>query len=217
MKSFLIVGMGRFGSALAVELCTMGNEVLIIDDDEEKVQLYADEVTQAVTGDARDLEVLHAVGAKNFDCAVVACGSDVGNSALITLNLKDLGIPRVVGKANSLVHSKVLEKIGADLVVVPEKEMAEKLAQNLANADVLNFIELSDEFSIIEIRLPSSWVGKSIIELNIRANFHLNVLAVRRGGADLTISPGVDYTFQAADNLLVLGTNEDIDRLEDVP
>lgn len=214
MKSFLIVGMGRFGSSLAVELCTLGNEVLILDDDEDKTQLFADSVTQAVTGDARDLEVLKSIGARNFDCAVVACGSDVGNSALITLNLKDMGVPRVVAKANSQVHQKVLEKIGADLVLVPEKEMAQKLAQNLSNADVLNFIELSEEFSIVEIRLPDSWEGKSIIELNIRAKYKLNILAVRSVGEDLTISPGGNYIFKKTDNLLVLGANERIEMLE---
>lgn len=214
MKSFLIIGMGRFGSSLATELCSLGNEVLILDDDEDKIQLLADSVTQAVTGDARDLDVLKSIGAKNFDCAVVACGGDVGNSALITLNLKDVGVPKVVAKANSQVHQKVLDKIGADMVVVPEKEMATKLAQNLTNTDVLNFIELSEEFSIVEIRLPLAWVGKSIIELNIRAKFKLNILAVRSKGEALTISPGGNYIFRETDNLLVLGTNENIERLE---
>lgn len=214
MKSFLVVGMGRFGSSLAMELCSLGNEVLILDDNEDKVQELADSVTQAVEGDARDIEVLKSIGARNFDCAVVACGSDVGNSALITLNLKDMGVPKVVAKANSMVHQKVLDKIGADLVVVPEKEMAQKLAQNLANTDVLNFIELSDEFSIVEIRVPKSWEGKSVIELNIRAKYKLNILAVRSIGEDLTISPGGNYLFKKTDNILVLGTNEHIELLE---
>lgn len=216
MKSFLIVGLGRFGASMAEELYGLGNDVLVIDDDPDKVQLIADSVTQAVTGDARDVEVLKAVGAKEFDCAVVACGSDVGNSTLITLNLKDLGIPQVVAKAKSVVHRKVLEKIGADLVVVPEKEMAEKLAQNLSNNDVLNFIELSEEYSIVEIKLPPSWAGKSILTLNIRATYHLNVLAVRSRGEDLTIAPGIDYEFAKTDSLLVLGSNEHIELLESV-
>ncbi|MFI3252975.1 MAG: TrkA family potassium uptake protein [Eubacteriales bacterium] len=215
MKSFLIVGLGRFGSALALELYALGNEVLVIDDDEDKVQNMADLVTQAVTGNATDNEVLKAVGAKDFDCAVVACGSDVGTSTLITLTLKDFGVPRVVAKANSAVHRKVLEKIGADLVVVPEKEMAEKLAQNLSNNDVLNFIELSDEYAIVEIRVPSSWSGKTIIELNIRATYHLNVLAIRSEGEDLTIAPGGNYSFKSTDSMLVLGTNHDIEKLEE--
>lgn len=217
MKSFLIVGLGRFGSALALELFGLdNNEVLVIDDDEDKVQNIADSVTQAVTGDATDLEVLKSVGAKNFDIAVVACGTDVGTSTLITLTLKELGIPWVVAKAKSAVHGKLLNKIGADLVVIPEHEMAEKLAKKLSNNDVLDYIELSDEFSIVEINVPSSWAGKTIIDLNIRATFQLNVLAIRSKGADLTISPGIDYVFKSTDSMLVLGSNENIDKLEEV-
>lgn len=214
MKSFLIIGMGRFGSALAIELCTLGNEVLIIDQEADITQTLADQVTQAVTADARDPEVLKSIGARNFDCAVVAFSSDVGSSALITLNLKELGVPRVVAKAYGTVHQKVLEKVGADLVLVPEKEMAEKLAQNLANNDVLNFIELSEEFSIVELRVPKSWVGQSIIGLDIRAKYHLNILAVRSKKEELTIAPGIDYQFQTTDSILVLGANEHIEDLE---
>lgn len=216
MKSFLIVGLGRFGSALALELFDMGNDVLVIDDDEDKVQNIADSVTQAVTGDATDMEVLKAVGAKDFDVAVVACGTDIGTSTLITLTLKEFGIPRVVAKAKSAVHGKVLEKIGADMVVIPEKEMAEKLAQNLSNTDVLNFIELSEEFSIVELRVPTSWAGNTIIALNIRATYQVNVLAIRSKGEDLTISPGIDYEFKSTDSMLVLGANQHIEQLEEI-
>lgn len=214
MKNFLIIGLGRFGTSLAEELCEQGHEVLAMDILPERVQAVADQVTHAVVGDARDPEVLSGVGARNFDCAVVAAGSDVGASALITLNLKELGGPRVVGKANSSVHSKVLEKIGADLVIFPEQEMAISLARRLINGDILNFIELSDEYSIVERTLPESWVGKSIMELNIRAKWKLTVIAVRCK-AGMTIAPGGDYVFQSPqDCLVVLGRNSDIDRLE---
>lgn len=214
MKSFLIIGMGRFGSALAVELCHLGNEVLVIDQVDDISQGLSQKVTQAITADARDPEVLKTIGARNFDCAVVAFASDVGTSALITLNLKELGVARVVAKANGPVHKKVLEKVGADLVVIPEKEMAENLAQNLDNTNVLNFIELSEEFSMVELRVPKSWVGQSIIGLDIRAKFHLNILAVRSAPEDLTIAPGVDYLFQQSDSILVLGANQHIEDLE---
>lgn len=214
MKNFLIIGLGRFGTSLAQELCAQGNEVLAIDIQSERVQAVAEQVTYAVVGDARDPEVLSSVGARNFDCAVVAAGGDVGTSALITLNLKELGGPRVVSKANSLVHSKVLEKIGADLVIFPEQEMALRLARRLENGDILNYIELSDEYSIVERTLPSSWVGKSIMELNIRAKWKLTVIAVRRKES-MTIAPGGDFVFQSPEDcLVVLGRNSDIDRLE---
>lgn len=214
MKNFLIIGLGRFGTSLAQELYAQGNEVLAIDNRSERVQAVADQVTYAVVGDARDPEVLSSVGARNFDCAVVAAGGDVGTSALITLNLKELGGPRVVSKANSTVHRKVLEKIGADLVIFPEQEMAITLARRLENGDILNYIELSDEYSIVERTLPGSWVGKSIVELNIRARWKLTVIAVRRRDA-MTIAPGGDFVFDSPEDcLVVLGRNSDIERLE---
>lgn len=213
MKSFLVVGMGRFGTALSRELCAQGNEVLALDLQEERVQAVADLVTQAVVGDGRDPEVLRALGARNFDCAVVAVSSDVGGSALMTLNLKELGVPRVVSKASSAVHRKVLEKIGADQVVFPEQEMALHLARNLDNGDILNYIELSDAYSMVERRLPSGWAGRSIVELDIRAKYRLTVIAVCRG-QEMTISPSRDYRFAVGDSLVVLGRNDDIQRLE---
>ena len=213
MKSFIVIGLGRFGTALAVELSKLGNEVLAVDARPERVQAVADYVTRSGTGDARDPEVLRALGARNFDCAVVALAEDVGESALITMNLKDQGVPRVVSKANSAVHRKVLEKIGADLVVFPEQEMALRLAHNLANGDILNFIDLSDEYSMVERRVPATWVGKTILELDIRAKHHITIIAVRRSGV-MNIAPSRDFTFQEGDSMVVLGENYDIRKLE---
>ena len=213
MKSFLVIGLGRFGTSLACELCALGHEVMAVDLREERVQEVAGSVTHAAAGDARDPEVLRALGARNFDCAVVAAGDDVGTSALIVLNLKELGVPQVVGKARSAVHHRVLEKIGADRVVFPEQEMALRLARNLANGDILNFIELSEEYSIMECRCPRQWQGKSIRELDVRARHRLNIIAIRRGGG-MTISPGGEYALQEEDELVVLGRNEDIREVE---
>jgi len=213
MKSFFVIGLGRFGMALALHLREQGHEVLGMDVRQDKVQAAADALTQAVAADARDPEVLRAVGARNFDCAVVAFSADVGDSALITLNLKEQGVARVVSKASSAVHRKVLEKIGADQVVFPEQEMALRLAHSLSNGDILNFIELSDEYSMVEHKVPQSWDGRSIVELNIRAKYHLTVIAVRREGS-MTISPGRDFVFRQEDSMVVLGRNEDIRELE---
>lgn len=213
MKSFLVIGLGRFGMALARDLCAQGNEVLALDLHEERVQAAADWVTHAVVGDGRDPEVLRTLGAGDFDCAVVAVSSDVGDSTLLTLNLKELGVPQVVSKASSAVHRKVLEKIGADLVVFPEQEMALRVARSLDNGDILNYLELSDDYSMVECRLPEGWVGRSIVELNIRAKYHLTVIAVYRG-KEMTISPSRDYRFGAEERLVVLGRNEDIQALD---
>lgn len=213
MKTFVVIGLGRFGTAVATELCALGHEVLAIDGREENVQAVADRVTHAVTGDGRDPVVLRALGVRNYDCAIVAVGDDVGNSALITLNLKDLGMKEVVCKAQSHVHRKVLEKIGADRVVFPEHEMGVKLAQGLSHSNLLNFIELSEDYGIVEISPPKSWAGNSIRTLDVRAKFAVNIIAIRGKNGKMTVAPGPDYVVQADDVVITLGRNDDINRL----
>lgn len=213
MKTFVVIGLGRFGGAVATELCSLGHEVLAIDADPEKVQKTVDLVTHAVSGDARDANVLRALGVRNYDCAIVATGNDVGNSALITLNLKEIGVKQVVCKAQSHVHRKVLEKIGADRVVFPEHEMGLKLAQGLSSSNVLNFIELSDDFGIVELAVPRSWVGKTIRTLDVRARHHVNIIAVRGAGGELNVAPGGDYALASGEMLVALGRTEYINLL----
>ena len=218
MKTFVVIGLGRFGTAVATELSALGHEVLAIDGREDSVQKVADQVTHAVTGDARDPAVLRAMGVRNSDCAIVAVGDDVGNSALITLNLKELGMREVICKAQSHVHRKVLEKIGADRVVFPEHEMGVKLAQGLSSSNVLNFIEVSDDYGIVELAAPKSWRYHTIRELDVRNRYHVNVIAVRKAKADrdLDVAPGADYVLEEKDNLVVLGRSEDINHLHEV-
>ncbi len=215
MKSFVIIGLGRFGTAIASELSALGHEVLAVDVDEERVQQVADHVTHAVTGDGRNIEVLRALGVRNFDCVVVAMGSDVGNSALITLNLKELGVKEVICKAQSHVHSRVLEKIGADRVVFPEYEMGAKLAQGLSSSNVLNFIELSEDYGILELSAPQSWQGKSLRELDVRNRHHVNVIAIRKNG-ELNVTPSPDLPLESGDQVVALGRYEDINLLHEV-
>lgn len=216
MKTFLVVGLGRFGTAVATELCALGNEVLAVDSREELVQAIAPRVTHAVTADARDQEVLRELSVRSFDCAVVAIGNDIGTSALVTLNLKELGVEKVMAKASSHTHRKVLEKIGADRVVFPEHEMGGKLAHALSSARVLNFIELSEEASIVEVPVPQSWVGKTLRELDVRNTYGVNVVALRRGGAQgrLTITPSPDESLLDTDVVVVLGLDKQVDRIQ---
>ena len=215
MKTFVVIGLGRFGMSVAEELSRLGHEVLVIDGSEENVQQIASQVTHAVAGDARDPSVLRALGVRNYDCAVVAVGDDVGNSALITLNLKELGVKKVVAKAQSMVHWKVLEKIGADLVVFPEQEMGLKLAQSLSNSNILNFIELSEDYGIVEIAGPIDWQGRSLKDLNVRAKYGVNVIAVR-AGEEINVAPGGDYVLSSSDVVVALGRTEDTNRLHDM-
>ena len=212
MKNFIVIGLGRFGGAVARELCRQGHQVLAVDMDHTAVQNIADEVTGAVVGDARDAEVLRSLGVKDYDCAVVAVGSDIGSSALVTMQLKEEGVPQVICKAKSHVHQRLLERSGADRVVFPEHEMGVKVAQGLANSNILNFIELSPEYGIVEVGLPNGWAGHTIRGLDVRAKYQVNVIAVHRG-KDINVAPGADYILTHGDKLYVLGARDNIAKL----
>lgn len=203
-KTYVVVGLGRFGSAAAIRLCELGNEVLAIDNDPDLVQQVAPHVTQAVVGDAQDAGVLRALGIRDFDCAIVAIGGNLSASILTTLNFKELGVPMVICKAHDDNHRKILEKLGADRVVVPEREFANKLAQGLSSANVLEYIELSSDYGISEFSVPASWVGKNLKELNIRAKYGVNIIAIRQGDS-VQVAPGADYALQATDIIVALG------------
>ena len=204
MKSFVVIGLGLFGSSVARQLCAMGTEVLAIDTNSDLVQQVSGDVTSAVVADARDAEVLRALGAHACDCAVVAIGDDLAASVLATMNLKELGLGHIVCKAHDETHRRVLEKLGADKVLIPEKEVAEKLARSLTSHDVLDFIELSSDYGIVELPAPRSWVGKSLMELNIRAKLGVNIIAVSRNGK-ISVSPRAEFQIGKDDILVVLG------------
>lgn len=214
MKSFLIIGLGRFGRAVACELASLGQEVLAIDNSEENVQHIADSVTQAICGDAQDESVLASLGVGNFDCCVVAIGTDIEASILITVMLKELGAKQVVCKALSALHARVLERVGADRVIQPEKEIGQRLAQHLGRANVIDYIGVSHDFSILEIKTPRSWVGKSLGQLGVRAKYDINVLAIRHGeGGAVDVTPRPDDRISENDLLLILGTNDKVDKV----
>ena len=204
MKSYIIIGMGLFGQSLARSLCKLGMEVLAIDVRSDLVQQVSGEVTHAVVGDAQDKEVLRALGARDFDCAIIAIGDDLAASVLITMNLKELGVPYIVCKAHDSTHRRVLEKLGVDRVLIPEEEYAQRLARSLSSHNVLDYIELSEEYGILELPAPRSWVGKSLKELSIRAKLGVNIIAVESNGKT-NVSPAADYIICAGDVMAVLG------------
>ena len=213
MKSYVVVGLGRFGSEVARQLYNCGCEVLVVDLKSELVQQIAQDVTHAVVGDSRDKEVLKMLGVGEFDCAIVAIGDDLATSVLTTMNLKELGIPHLVCKAHDDVHRRVLEKLGADRVVIPEQENAARLAKSLSSPNLLDYIELSEEYSIIELPAPKSWVGEDLKALNVRARLGVNILAVRRNGK-LDVSPAADFAFADGDIVVVLGDTRALKAVE---
>ena len=215
MKQFVVIGIGRFGSAVAKRLCELGHEVLAIDTDEDEIQNISDKVTHAVTADASDEGVLKSLGVRNFDVAVVAIGSDIQASIITTLMLKDLGVKYVVAKAQNDVHAKVLYKIGADRVVFPERDMGERVAHNLIATNIMEFIELSPEFSIIEFVVPRSWVGKNLREINLRVKYGVNVVALKSINSNMmNAAPMADSEIKEDSILVVIGSNENLKRLE---
>ena len=204
MKSYIVIGLGRFGTTLARELCKLGAEVLAMDVRSDLVQQVANDVTHAVVGDAQDKEVLRALGARNFDCAIIAIGDDLAASVLVTMNLKELEVPYIVCKAHDETHRKVLEKLGVDRVVIPEQEHAQRLGRSLHSHNVLDYIELSEAYGILEVPAPKSWIGKTLKELNVRAKLGVNIIAVENG-KKTNVSPAADYCIQPGDILVVLG------------
>jgi len=213
MKSYVVIGLGRFGSEVARRLCGLGCEVLAVDTHSELVQQISADVTHAVVADARDKEVLRALGVKEFDCAVIAIGGSLADSVLATMNVKELGVPRVVCKAHDETHRQVLLKLGADQVVIPEQEQAFRLARSLSSHNVLDYIELSSEYGIVEVPAPKSWVGKSLKELNVRAKLGLNILAVKQG-SHINVSPAADYAIGELDILVVLGDTDALEKVQ---
>lgn len=207
MKTYIVIGLGRFGSETARRLCEFGCEVLAMDLSSDLVQSISGDVTHAVVGDARDKDVLRALGAPNFDCAIVAIGGDLAHSVLATMNLKELGIPHIVCKAHDETHRQVLIKLGADQVVIPEQENAARLARNLSSPNVLDYIELSEEYGIIEVPAPRRWLNKTLKELNVRAKLGVNIIAIERDG-QINVSPAADYEILDGDILVVLGDTD---------
>ena len=212
-KQYLVFGLGRFGSSMARALCAQGQEVLAVDSDQELVNQIAPHVTQALQLDATDEEALRSLGVKNFDAAVVAIGQNTRDSILVSVLLKEMCIPYLVAKANDDLHAKVLRKIGADRVIFPERDMGARLARSIITPNVLELMNLSDDYQIMEIRVPERWVGDTIIGVNVRRKYGVNILAIHRADRFL-VSPAPDMAFVEGDTLLVMGKREDIERLD---
>ncbi|WP_026575180.1 potassium channel family protein [Bacillus sp. UNC438CL73TsuS30] len=212
-KQFAVIGMGRFGSNLSAELFKEGAEVLVIDKSEKRIQENSDFSTHAVVADTTDERVIKELGLRNMDVVVVAIGNDIQASILTVMILKELGAKQVIAKAVTNQHAKVLTQVGADRVVLPERETGIRIAKNLLSPNVLDFIELSDEYKIEEIVASSFMIGKSLRELDIRAKYQLSVIAIKSDGK-MNISPFPDDKIHPGDTLVVLGEKKLLKKFE---
>jgi trk system potassium uptake protein TrkA len=212
MKSILIIGLGRFGHHLCMNLIEQGNDVMVVDEKEEYIEDLVPYVTSARVGDCTNPEVLKSLGIGNFDLCFVCIGTNFQSSLEITSMLKELGARYVISKANRDIHAKFLLRNGADEVIYPDRDIAEKLAVKWSANHVFDYIELSDDCSIYEIPPCKSWIGKSIRQVDARAKYRVNILGAKCG-EKLNMLPGADYVFCEEEHLMVLGRNEDVTRL----
>ena len=210
-KEFVVIGLGRFGGSICRTLAQEGMEVLAIDVDEDRVHEFSDIVSQAVVADTTDETTLKDLGIRNFDHVIVAIGDNIQASILTTLILKELGVKKVTVKALNDYHEKVLAKIGADAIVHPERDMGRRIANNMISTNVLDYLELSDEHSIVELIASKKMDGKTLIEMDVRAKFGCNVVAIKREN-QIIVSPMAIEIIQEGDILIVIGADKDIDR-----
>ncbi len=213
-KQFAVIGLGRFGGSICKELFRMGYQVLAIDINEAKVTEFSQYATHAVIANSADEKALLSLGIRNFEHVVVAIGDDIQTSILTTLVLKELNLPNVWVKAQNAYHHKVLEKIGADRIIHPEHDMGIRIAQHLTSEKIVDYIELSNEYSIVELLATSKVHNKSLIDLNIRAKFGCTILAIKRG-EDVNVSPMPEEVIIEKDLLIVIGHKNDLKRFED--
>lgn len=210
MKSILIIGMGRFGQHLCRNLAALDNEIMIVDQEEERLEDMLPMVVSAKIGDCTNETVLRSLGVANFDLCFVCIGTNFQSSLEITSMVKELGAQYVVSKANRDIHAKFLLKNGADEVIYPDRDIAEKLAVRYSANHAFDYIELTDEFSIYEIPPLSEWVGRSLKELMLRNVYHISILAIKRPDGRMNMMPGAEYAIRGDDHLMVIGTKGDI-------
>ncbi|MFA5152789.1 MAG: TrkA family potassium uptake protein [Clostridia bacterium] len=212
MKSILIIGTGKFGKSLALKMAELGNEVMVVDKDENELRDISEYVTSAQVADCMDENVLRSLGINNFDICFVCIGDNFQSSLEITSLLKDNGAKYVVSKADRDIHAKFLLRNGADEIIFPEKDMAHRAAYRFSANHMFDYIQLSPEYSISEIETPESWVGKTISQVNVRSNYNINVLAYKESGKIYPLS-NPNYLFKENTHLVVSGAWKDVEKL----
>lgn len=212
MKSILMIGMGKFGHLLCMNMAELDNEIMIVDEDEERLSDLLPLVTSAQIGDCTNVEVLKSLGIRNFDVCFVCISGNFQNSLEITSLLKELGASYVVSKAERDIQAKFLLRNGADEVIYPERDIAERAAKKFSSNHVFDYLELTDDYGIYEIPLLREWIGKSIRELDFRVRYKVSILGIKTG-EDLSLLPSADDTFEKEQHLMVIGKKKDIDKI----
>jgi trk system potassium uptake protein TrkA len=210
---YAVIGLGRFGSSLAKELIRLGHEVLGVDKSEHVADEMSACLTHTLVADTTDEDALRAIGIRNMDCVVVAIGNDIQASILTSIILKDLGVKKVVAKALSAVHGKVLQRVGVDRIIYPERDMGIRVANQLVSPNLLDYIELSRDYTIAELSVTRKLSGRSLTELDTRARFGCTIVAINKKD-ETVVAPSAEDVLEEGDVMVVIGTNEQIDTFE---
>jgi trk system potassium uptake protein TrkA len=215
MKRAVVIGLGIFGFNIAKDLYENGMEVIAVDKDKEVIQRIKDFSTKAVLADGTDKEVIESIGIQEDDIVIISFGEDLAASTLITLHLKEMKVRNIIVKAPNEDHKRVLEKVGATEVIIPEREMADKVAKSIISPNILDYIPLSEDYTISEIVPPASFMGKTIGELHLRTKHHIEVIAVRETLPErLTMVPRAEFVMKDSDVLVVIGKEKDIQKIK---
>lgn len=211
-KEFVVIGVGEFGSNVAKTLANSGATVMAVDKDEKRLEKIANNVTHSICADVTDPEAMKQLGIRNYDGAIVGIGHDLESNVLITMQLKEMNVPFIMAKAAAEIEGRILSKVGADKVIFPDREMGIRIGNDIMNGNYFEAIELSEEYSIVDLPVPENWVGKTLQEAKIRSRYGVNVIGIR-GREDVDINPDADRRFVEEDILIVLGHNSDIQNL----
>lgn len=214
-KEFVIFGVGEFGTNVAKTLANSGATVMVVDQDDKQLETIANDVTHSVCADATNPEAMRQLGIRNYDGAIVGIGHNLQTSVLITMQLKEMGVPFIMVKASTDIEGRILAKVGADKVIFPDREMGIRIGNEIMNGNYFEALELSEEYSIVDISVPQSWVGKTLREANIRSHYGVSVIGIR-GLEEININPPANYTLTGQDVLIILGHNTDIQDLRGV-
>lgn len=214
-KEFVVFGVGEFGTNVAKTLANSGATVMVVDQDDKQLETIANDVTHSVCADATNPEAMRQLGIRNYDGAIVGIGHNLQTSVLITMQLKEMGVPFIMVKASTDIEGRILAKVGADKVIFPDREMGIRIGNEIMNGNYFEAVELSEEYSIVDIAIPKSWVGKTLQEANIRSRYGVNVIGIR-SVEETNINPPANHTLTGEDVLIVLGHNTDIQELREI-